>query len=464
MMLDTFDHKVWMPRFYDMDTICSYDNTGQIKFDVDIEMAQGYWNTSASRLWTRIRDLMHNDLVAMYRDMRANGMSYESFMKYFYDEQIAQIPQKYYNMDADVKYLPFADAYIGKAHGDGYEHLKRWLKRRLIFTDTLYDYQPSYINDVLTIRANTTEKMTLEIETYTPVYQHLSWYNGQMDKQKIDGKTSVTFEGFAQAATDQEILIYGGSNIKSIKGISTCNPSQLLIGSATRLIELEARDCSMLSDINSMGANLLPHTYLNKLDLSGCTALSGNLNIQNSPLLIHLDVSRTGLTGINLPNAVKNMERMVFSECPNITAINMPNLYMPRLNGCNDMFKGCTNLKTVNLKGWVTPNATETNDMFLNCSSLTTLNLSNWDVSSIISANNMFKGCSSVIDVTPPKNLLISHDISSMVLLSGSEVLEWVDALSLIETNQIVILGSTLIVLLSEEDIFRIINKGWSVG
>ena len=56
-------------------TICSYENTGQIKFDVDIEMEQGYWNTSASRLWTKIRDLMHDDLVEIYKDMRANGMS-----------------------------------------------------------------------------------------------------------------------------------------------------------------------------------------------------------------------------------------------------------------------------------------------------------------------------------------------------------------------------------------------------
>ena len=78
MMLDTWDNKIWMPRFYDCDTICSYDNSGDIKFDVDIEMEQGYWNTSSSRLWTRIRDLMHADLVAKYNDMRKNGLSYES--------------------------------------------------------------------------------------------------------------------------------------------------------------------------------------------------------------------------------------------------------------------------------------------------------------------------------------------------------------------------------------------------
>ena len=54
-------------------TICSYDNSGQLKFDVDIEMAQRYWNTSTSRLWTRIRDLKHDELVEKYNNMRQNG-------------------------------------------------------------------------------------------------------------------------------------------------------------------------------------------------------------------------------------------------------------------------------------------------------------------------------------------------------------------------------------------------------
>ena len=99
MMLDTADNKIYFPRFYDIDTICSYDNSGQLKFDVDIEMEQGYWNTSSSRLWTRIRDLMHDDIVTTYNDMRQNGVSYENMMRYIYDEQIAKIPQTYYNKD-----------------------------------------------------------------------------------------------------------------------------------------------------------------------------------------------------------------------------------------------------------------------------------------------------------------------------------------------------------------------------
>ena len=308
MMLDTWDNKIFMPRFYDCDTICSYDNSGQLKFDVDIEMAQGYWNTSTSRLWTRIRDLMHDELIAKYNNMRQNGLSYESLMECFYDEQIAKIPQKYYNMDYDVKYGPFADSYIGMANGDVYEHVKRWLQQRLRFVDTLYDYAPSYNNDVLTIRANTTEPMTLELETYTPVYQHLSWYNNQMDKKKIDGKVSVSFTGTAMAATDQEVLIYGGSNIKSIKGISSMNPNRMLIGSATRLIELDAPNCPLLADINANKANLAPHIYLNRVNLSGCPLLGGNLIVNQSPLVREIDIRGTAITGLNLPASLRNLE------------------------------------------------------------------------------------------------------------------------------------------------------------
>lgn len=62
-------------------------------------MEQGYWNTSSSRLWTRVRDLFHTELVAIYKDMRQNGFSYEKLMQYFYDEQIAKIPETYYNKD-----------------------------------------------------------------------------------------------------------------------------------------------------------------------------------------------------------------------------------------------------------------------------------------------------------------------------------------------------------------------------
>ena len=367
MMLDSYDGKIWMPRFYDCDTICSYDNSGAIKFDVDIEMAQGYWNTSSSRLWTRIRDLFHDELIAKYNQMRKKGLNYESLMSVFYDEQIAKIPQKYYNLDADVKYLPYADEYLGKAHGDGYEHLKRWLKNRLIFTDTLYDYTPSYTNDMITFRANTTELMTITIETYTPVYQHLSWYNGNMEKGKIGKGKKFTFTGYAQAATDQEVLIYGGSNIKRITGISSMNPDSMLIGNATRLVELDVSGSPLLTDINSNKANLTAHTYLTKLDISDCPNLVGSLRLNFSPLIQEINAMNTGITDLQLPSSIRNLKSLkVPGALTNLTLNDASSLETLMFDGVNHLqlvsMTNCNALKNVvNFDMTQVPNVTLNN-------------------------------------------------------------------------------------------------------
>ena len=386
MMLDTWDGQIWYPRFYDIDTILSYDNSGAIKFDVDIEMEQGYWNTSASRLWTKIRDYMHDELVEVYKDMRANGVTYENIMKYMYDEQIAKIPQTYYNKDFDIKYAPYADEYLGKAHGDGYQHMKRWLKNRFIFCDTLFDYAPAYENDKLTIRANTLDLMSLEIETYTPVYQHISFYNGQMSKEKVDGKTGTIFEGTAQTATDQEVLIYGGSNIKKISGISSMNPDSMLIGNATRLTELIATDCPLLTEINSDKANLLPNVYLNKVDLSGCPLLGGMLKISNSQLLQNLNMKGTAITGVQLPSSIRNLEvlrlpntlsSLTLNDAPLLHTLefdNGINLQSISLKNCNRL-DNCINFDLTQTPTVVLDNSYNTEEIYM--SETTNLTLKN---------------------------------------------------------------------------------------
>ena len=208
----------------------------------------------------------------------------------------------------DIKYAPYADTYLGKAHGDGLQHMKRWLKKRFIFCDTLFDYAPSYENDVLTIRANTLNQMNLTIETYTPLYQHVSFYNGNMEKIKVKPGEPITFKGYAQTATDQEILIYGGSNIKSITGLASTNPNSMLIGGATRLTELDISNCPILTIVNSNKANFAPHVYLNKLNISNCPQLGGNLNISNSPLLQEVNAKGSGITGVLMPTSARNIE------------------------------------------------------------------------------------------------------------------------------------------------------------
>ena len=386
MMLDTWDGQIWYPRFYDIDTILSYDNSGEIKFDVDIEMEQGYWNTSGSRLWTKIRDYMHDELVEVYKDMRANGVTYENIMHYMYDEQIAKIPQKYYNMDFDIKYAPYADTYLGKAHGDGLQHMKRWLKKRFIFCDTLFDYAPSYENDVLTIRANTLNQMNLTIETYTPLYQHVSFYNGNMEKIKVKPGEPITFSGYAQTATDQEVLIYGGSNIKKITGISSCNPNSMLIGDAPRLTELDISNCPILTIVNSNKANFSPHTYLNKLNMSNCPQLGGNLNVSNSPLLQEIDARGSAITGLLLSTSLRNLEVLRLPRTlGSLTLHDVPLLHTIELDTDNtlqsisltncDKLNNLINFDLFNVSTLLLDNSCNAEELYIGSTNLTLKNM-----------------------------------------------------------------------------------------
>ena len=321
LMLDTWDGKIWYPRFYDLDTDMGLDNSGSIKFDVDIEMAQGYWNTSKSKLWTKILDLFFDELVAEYKAMRGEQVSYEKLMQYLYDNQIALIPATFYNRDAQFKYFQFAQEYLGKAHGSNYEFLQRWVKNRFLYVDTLFDYSPTYINDAVTIRANTLDTMNLVIETYTPQYVHLSWKNGVVQKLKVDGKNPVTFSGSVDTATDQEVIIYGAYQLKRLTGIQSCNPDQILIGQASRLIELDLSNCTILTEINSNKANLQSLTYLKKLDLSGCSSLTGTLRINYSNILEDLNLEDTLINSIQFSDTLASLKTLKLPS--SITTLNL---------------------------------------------------------------------------------------------------------------------------------------------
>ena len=51
------------------------------------------------------------DLKEEWALMRQKNFTLENIMKYVYEEQIAVIPAKYYNEDAQVKYLDFGSLY-----------------------------------------------------------------------------------------------------------------------------------------------------------------------------------------------------------------------------------------------------------------------------------------------------------------------------------------------------------------
>ena len=93
-----------------------------------IEMEAGIFNTSNSNLWTKLQRVFEAEIKAEYSKMRQAKFTEENLMKYLYGEQISQIPQHNYNLDMQNKYLNFGNQFLHACHGNGYSHMKRWVR------------------------------------------------------------------------------------------------------------------------------------------------------------------------------------------------------------------------------------------------------------------------------------------------------------------------------------------------
>ena len=353
MMLCTWDGLVWYPTFYDLDSQLGLDNTGYKKFYSDIDMVKGTYNTSNSKLFVMLQKCFPNELAEAYKKMRTeNRFAVDTFMSYWYDQQVATIGESQYNKDMETKYIAFRNSYLHMMHGRRYESVLKWYTERLLYCDTIYGYEAD-TKQSITIRANIAATVSLTIHTYSPQYVKVKWKNGVEEKLKICRDTNgnmlpTTFTGTLTTDTDQEIIIYNARHIKKIEGIPGVNPSVLNLVEASRLVEVKSPNSPILSDIRLSENN----KFLSYIDLSGCTVLGnsagGTTSIDLSYLqnITYVNLRDTKLTDVSFPTAGCNLTTLYLPST--ILSLHLEN--MPLLKNGN--FLGHTfSYASVFLKG-----------------------------------------------------------------------------------------------------------------
>ena len=325
----------WYFQVYDADTTCGLNNSGFLLFGTDIEMGdENVFNTTGSRLWQRVVLLFQAELKEQYALMRQGRFTVDNIMKYLYGEQISQIPATYYNLDMQTKYLNFGSSYLYALHGSGEKHLKKWIRERLMYVDTLLGYMVSS-SDYITIRSNKLGYVYMDIQMYIPMYVTVKWRDeaggtGIQTKRVARGET-VRFEYNMPTATDQEILVYAGHYIKSLGDISNLQPSTLLIANANRLTEITCHSPNLIN------TDLSECKLLQKIDISDCSILGTGvgaqpiLNIQNAKYLRYLDTRNTQLTAIYTMQAGSNLEEIYYPKT--IQTIDLTNQAYLRIVG-----------------------------------------------------------------------------------------------------------------------------------
>ena len=106
-------------------------------------------------------------------------------------------------------------------------------------------------------------------------------------------------------------------------------------------------------------------------------------------------INLTSISGIEYLNTsnVTDMSQM-FSNCPNLSNLDVRGFDTSNVTLMYDMFNLCSNLTSLDVSGFNTSNVTNMSTMFSNCPKLTSLDLSNFDTSNVTSMQKMFYNCS----------------------------------------------------------------------
>lgn len=340
MKLATWDNGVtWYPQMYDCDTTIGLDNSGMLYYtDSSMKIQAGTYNTSNSRLWSRLMELMWADIQAEYVKMRNTYLTLDNLYSCIIDNQMDLIPATYYNSDCETKYLQFGALYLDVVHGQGKQQVMEWLRARLLYLDTYMEYWTT-TSDFLTLRAGRDGLAHIDLEMFDNMFVQVKWRNtGKEDDalaiqiKEVKKNEVVRFEFKVQASTDQEIRIYGGKYVKSLGDLSNLDPVKIDVTRATRLTTMECHSSKLKTIILSECLNL-QHVDLKDCDTLGSTEQSTkNLDVSKCSNLKYVNCQNTQLQGITLnPKGSnihevyypKSVQAITMANCPQLTLVGL---------------------------------------------------------------------------------------------------------------------------------------------
>lgn len=322
MKIMTIDGQVWYPTFYDLDTVLGIDNSGYLTIEPDVEIESGSYNTSNSNLWSKVWNYFNAELKEEWAKMRQGSFTLDNLMNYIYGEQISKIPAKLYNDDAQVKYLDFGSLYTYCCHGSKEHQIRRWLRERIAYVDSMLGYFTSQ-EDQVTIRMNKTGEVSFDVTPYIPLYFSVKWSNATGGTQTFKLKRGETkrFYYTSTTSTDQEVIIYHAKYIKRLDNLSNLNPSSCILSNAVKLTNVEIHSSELYN------INVTNNKFLRSINLENCTALGtvtatgSSLNLSNCKYLRYCNVYNTNLTEVQLNTSGGSLTEIYYPK--SIQSINL---------------------------------------------------------------------------------------------------------------------------------------------
>lgn len=384
LFIESFDGNHWYPIFYDMDTAYGLNNEGVVAFDYGIEFKDAYgesghaFNGHQSVLWSMLELAFPDEIKQMYKDLRSNGLDYNSIVDIFINKQIDPIPEALYNYDANFKYLqPLYNEGIGTylylAQGTREHHFKWWLDNRFSYLDSKY-MGNEYMDDYATMRlytptgtlpvpANGAFTLTSAVDQYLTIK-----FGAEIVAVRSTKGTPTLITPISSGFNDTETIIYGASNIAEIGELANKYAGTVDMSKATRLTKLIiGSSVAGYKNTNLHGLFLGNNTLLRELNVVNCTNLGGTLNINGCLGIEKVYATNTAITSVllpvggnlkilKLPATIVNLSILNHAAITDLTLQGYTNLTALRIENCPtvdilDIMTRATNLQRVRLIG-----------------------------------------------------------------------------------------------------------------
>ena len=350
--LTSWDGKIWFPWLYDNDTCLGINNEGYLRYDYyhedlgqnDVVGQTHIYNGYDSVLWNNFSEAFADKIQQTYSSWRSGDtplLSYDNVIKYFITNQSDKWSISIYNEDAEYKYISLYrnndnPEFLYQVKGTGEEHLKYFIKNRLMYCDSKWqsgDFVNKDTNTIL-MRLNSPDgiedeeiqpDMTIRFKTFSNMYTGVRYgTNGVLNSKYTDrGKLVEITMPEGEDPNNLDTYIFGANEISEFADLSLLYPNLLNLSAASKLTKAIIGN-SHPNYKNDVLKNLSfsNNRLLKEVNICNCTGLTSIIDFSLCPDIQYIYATGSNISGVQLPESgflkILHLPRTI----SNITLVN----------------------------------------------------------------------------------------------------------------------------------------------
>ena len=174
-----------------------------------------------------------------------------------------------------------------------------------------------------------------------------------------------------------------------------------------------------------------------------------------------------GLTSLTLPDGFGQVAanlHQCFFFCHKLTSLTLPDGFGQAATDLFQCFYYCRGFTSLILPDGFGQAATDLTQCFFYCDGLTSLTLPDGFGQAVTVTKECFRGCVSLTTITGNPNFKVALDLASGTNLTHDTLMVVINGLETVTTTQTLILGSTNLAKLTDDEKKVATDKGWTLA